>query len=285
MRPCSPLLLLLALTACRKDDTGSSPDPEDTALTVGEVRLGEPCPRMEQAGAIQLSLSEGRVSLGGMIYNAPQPITGAPALANDHCTYHRYDASGCGACAAPLVCSGAGNCVPMPTAFTDLEVTATAGATTHTAQGDPDYGWLYEQWDDVEDDWALELSFGQDRITAPAMPIADGDIGVAVAVESADETAPGALTVTWTPTADGSLVRTEIPINHHAQPGTFTLCEGDAALGGFTADATMIDPLAVITGLEFQGVEHLQVASAQTSVGCVELRYGTQVRVNPSYGR
>ena len=279
------LILLLLLSACRPDDTGSPPDPEDTAVTVGEVRMGEPCPRMDVAGAIELALYDDTVSLGGMVYNAPQPITGAPSLANDHCTYHRYDAGGCGVCDDPLVCSGEGSCVPMPTAFLDLEVIATAGGTTHTAQGDPDYGWLYEQWDHGGEDWALELSFGQDRLSVPAMPIATGLEGVTVTVESSQETAPGALTATWTPAADGSLVRTEIPINHHAQSGTFTLCEAGAELGSFTADAAMVDPLAVITGLEFQGLHHLQVASAITSVGCVELRYGVQLHVDASYGR
>jgi hypothetical protein len=275
-------LVLFSLLACRKDDTGGPPDPEDTQVTQGEVRVGVSCPRMERVGVIQLSLYDSTVSLGGVIYDAPQPITGVPALDNEHCVYHRYDASACGACGAPLVCSGEGECVPMPTPFTDLDVTLTDGETWNFASGDPQGGWLYEQWEHGGEDWAMRVAFGQDLFEAPAMPIAAGLEGVTVTVESSDEWAPGALEASWTPMDDGSLVRSEIPINHHAQAGTFTLCEAGAEQGGFRADAEMIDPLAVVTGLEFQGLWHLQVASVETSVGCVELQYGAQLYVSPT---
>jgi hypothetical protein len=43
----------------------------------------------------------------------------------------------------------------------------------------------------------------------------------------------------------------------------------------------MIDPLAVSTGLEFQGVEHMFVAAAQTPQGCVDFRFGRQIMVLP----
>jgi len=284
MRSLTPLVLLV-LSACRKDDTGAPPEPEDTSVTQGEVVVGVSCPRLDLAGAIGLTLYDGIVNLDGIVYAAPQPITGGPVLDNEHCSYHRYDAAGCGVCDDPLVCSGDGSCVPMPAAFTDLEVTATAGGVTHQVQGDPDGGWLYEQWDQGDEDWSLAVRFGQDAFSVPAMPIASGLSGLLVTVESAGELAPGALDVSWSPMSDGSMVRTEIPINHHAQAGTFTLCEAGADQGGFHADAEMIDPLSVVTGLEFQGVQHLQVASVWTSVGCVELRYGAHLYVSPSTAR
>ncbi len=278
MRTLIPLLLLLPTSACRKDDTGGPTDPEDTAFSIGDVRVGESCPRMELVKAINLALNDGTISLGNTIENAPQPYTGVPTLDNEHCTYHQYSPANCGTCTDPLVCNGEGNCVPWPSPFTDLVVTATAGDVSHEARGDPHYGWLYHQWPDEDEDWSLEVSFGQNRFTAPAMPIASGLEGVAVTVESSDEDAPGALDAIWIPLDDGSIVRSEIPINHHAQSGTFTLCEAGAEAGGFHAEAEMIDPLAVITGLEFQGLEHLHVAAADTSVGCVELRYGAHLR-------
>jgi hypothetical protein len=275
-------LLLFSLLACRMDDTGEPPDPEDTQVIEGEVRLGVSCPRRERVGTIQLSLYDGTVILGGVIYNAPQPITGLPEGSNEHCTYHRYDAASCGSCQAPLVCDGEGSCVPMPTPFTDLDVTLTDGENWSFASGDPEGGWLYGQWEHGGEDWAMRVAFGQDSFEVPAMPIAAGLEGIQVTVESSDEFAPGALDASWTPMDDGSIVRSEIPINHHAQAGTFTLCEAGAEQGGFHADAAMIDPLAVITGLEFQGLQHLQVASVQTSVGCVELQYGTHLYVSPT---
>lgn len=277
---------LLLFPACRDKDTGTPGDsePEDTSVEVGEVRVGEPCARNDLVGAIGLSLYDGTINLDGVIYNAPQPFTGLPTLENQHCALHVYDAAACGHCEEPLVCAGDGHCVPQPTAFLDLVVTASAGGVQHVAQANPKGGWLYEQWPHGGEDWALEVSFGQDTFAAPALPIAAGDLGFSVTAEG-DYDNPGALTVSWTPSTDGSLVRTEIPINHHAQAGTFTLCEAGAEGGGFQADAAMIEPLAVITGLEFQGIDHLQVASVVTSAGCVELRYGTHLYMDPSFAR
>jgi hypothetical protein len=282
----TPAFILLFLPACRDgDDTGTPTVPDDTAITSSEATLGVSCAPTELAGWVTLAPANDQLYLGGVVYNAPQPLTGVPTIDNQHCAFHHYDSSGCATCEAPLVCAGDGSCVPQPVAFGDLHVVARADGVTEFAESDPTTGLLSAQFDGEDKVWALELNFGQDRVTVPAMPVADGAIGVTVAVESSDETAPGALTVSWTPAADGSVVRTEVPINHHAAPGTFTRCEADVATGSFTASAEMVDPLAVITGLEFQGVEHLQVASAQTSVGCVELRYGSWIHVDPSYGR
>lgn len=47
-------------------------------------------------------------------------------------------------------------------------------------------------------------------------------------------------------------------------------------------DAEMVDPLAVETGLEFQGLEHAFVAAATTPQGCVEFRFGEQLFVFPN---
>lgn len=41
----------------------------------------------------------------------------------------------------------------------------------------------------------------------------------------------------------------------------------------------MLEPLAVATGLEFQEFEHVRFAAAETSRGCVELRFTTRQSV------
>lgn len=276
-------VLLLVLFACRDHDSGD-PQPEDTAITSTEATLGVSCSRTERVGWIDLSPSDTGVVVSGRVYSAPEPLTGQPILDNEHCAYHRYVASACGPCVDPLVCSGSGNCVPWPLPFEDLELVGHSGGGTYSGAADPGSAYLYEQWAGAGEDWALELSFGLDRVAVPAMRVATGDIDLLVTAQG-DYDTPGAIAVSWTPVDDGSMVRTEIPINHHAQPGTFTLCEAGAEVGGFTADAEMVDPLAVTTGLEFQGVSHLYVASAQTSVGCVELRYGVKLHLDPEWGR
>jgi hypothetical protein len=38
----------------------------------------------------------------------------------------------------------------------------------------------------------------------------------------------------------------------------------------------MVEPLAVATGLEFQGFQHIRFAAAETARGCVEFRFTRQ---------
>ena len=83
--------------------------------------------------------------------------------------------------------------------------------------------------------------------------------------------APGDTTLAWDSTTDWAY--THIPINHHVGGPTFTECHVPGNEGPIVVPAAMIDPLAVITGLEFQGMRHAQFASAQTSAGCVEFRF------------
>jgi len=41
----------------------------------------------------------------------------------------------------------------------------------------------------------------------------------------------------------------------------------------------VLEPLAVVTGLEFQSFEHVRFAAAETSRGCVELRFSNRQSV------
>ena len=45
----------------------------------------------------------------------------------------------------------------------------------------------------------------------------------------------------------------------------------------------MIDPLAVVTGLEFQGLQHVQTAAIDLDEGCVDVQYGVNQYVSPTY--
>jgi hypothetical protein len=72
-----------------------------------------------------------------------------------------------------------------------------------------------------------------------------------------------------------------IPINHHIGGPTFTRCIALESEEGFTASAEMIDPLSVVTGLEFQGLSHEHAVAVQVDGGCVQLTSGTRVYVIP----
>ncbi len=82
--------------------------------------------------------------------------------------------------------------------------------------------------------------------------------------------APGALDVSWSASGADDHVRTVIPINHHAGAPTFTSCVASRDEEHFVVPAEMVDPLSVITGLEFQGLHYGQYAAINTDVGCVQ---------------
>jgi hypothetical protein len=133
---------------------------------------------------------------------------------------------------------------------------------------------------DASSSFAMTLSWGDTQIILDAMPVASGELAdLAVDTESSTYDMPGALDATWQPPDDGAFVRTRIPINHHAGGHTFTDCHAPTSAGTFHADAEMIDPLSVQTGLEFQGIDHIFVAAAHTPQGCVEFRFGASISV------
>ena len=91
---------------------------------------------------------------------------------------------------------------------------------------------------------------------------------------------PNVLTVTWNVPNQDSHVYSLIPINHHAGGPTFTECLTPSSSGTFMVQKSMLTPLAVSTGLEFQGVRHLRYAAAQTPKGCIEFHYFSSLPPN-----
>jgi len=127
------------------------------------------------------------------------------------------------------------------------------------------------------------VSWGETEVELEAMPVASGELAdVAIDTESDEYDMPGALDATWQPADDGAFVRSRIPINHHAGGPTFTECRAPTSAGAFHADANMVNPLAVQTGLEFQGIDHVFIAAARTPQGCIEFRFGTPIYAFPN---
>jgi hypothetical protein len=56
-----------------------------------------------------------------------------------------------------------------------------------------------------------------------------------------------------------------------------------ASAGALHVDGSMLLPLAVATGLEFQGMDHVRFAAAETPAGCVEIRMMVSHYPNLSY--
>lgn len=70
------------------------------------------------------------------------------------------------------------------------------------------------------------------------------------------------LDATWTPGDDAGPLTTTVSIHHHAGGPTFTPCVAPASAGAFHADAALVDPLARVTGLEFQRLDQVNGAAA-----------------------
>ena len=235
----------------------------------------------------------GVVELGGFpspyvqvaLYNQTDPWISDAELSTPTCEFHHYTAGGCPPCDAGDVCSLAGACVPERLTIKDAKLLVSSGAAQREYTANPTLGGIYSQIDigDAASSYAMTLSWGETEVTLSALPVASETLtNVAVNIEG-DSQQPGALDATWQASAQaaGAFVRTRIPINHHAAGPTFTECAAPESAGAFHADAAMIDPLAVITGLEFQGLEHVFVAAATTPAGCVEFRFGAQIFVFP----
>lgn len=260
-------------------DGGSAGQPSDTYQAV----LGEVCPVPSVIGVVRLG-GFPTPSLDATLRDRPSPWLAEPELETPTCAYHRYVPGNCAACDEDEVCSLASQCVPAPRTVKDAVLVVTTGSEQQVFEANAELGNLYGQLQigDASAEYAMTLTWAGFTLELPAMPVASGQLtDAAVEVEGKGDLTPGALTATWSPAATGAFVRSTIPINHHAGGPTFTECVAPESAGSFHAEAEMIDPLSVITGLEFQGLEHVFVAAAQTPAGCVEFRFGEHVGVWP----
>jgi hypothetical protein len=263
------------------DDTQVIDTDDGTYIAVP----GAVCDLADRIGRISLTGYGGALNLSGRVHDRANPWMGAPALSTSTCDFHQFVPGACGVCPTGEVCGVSGGCVPEQRSLKDLTVTVTsdgrsevftANAVTGDLSGSVTVG-------GPGDLLALEIEGAQFAITLVPMLAPDGELtGVSVLAEG-DYDSPGALTASWTPTSDDSFVGSLIPINHHASGPTFTSCLAPGSSGQFAADADMVNPLAIITGLEFQGLEHVSVAAATTPAGCVEVWMGTQVFQSVSF--
>ncbi len=224
----------------------------------------------------------GRISLGGFpdapylqgdLWDRVNPTIGAPELQNEDCAFHRAQGL-CDGCAGGEVCSHAGECVTDRRTVKTASLLLQSGAEEQTFTADPTIGGLSGEVTigAADELFTATLSWDEITIEAPPMKLAGPLDNGAITLEG-DSSMPGALDASWSGATEGHVFST-IPINHHAGGPTFTYCAVPAAQGGFHADAEMIDPLAVITGLEFQGFTYAHVAAAETPLGCVEFQFG-----------
>jgi hypothetical protein len=244
--------------------------------------MGQLCPVESTIGVVQL---------GGFptpyvqvtLYDRTDPWIGDAELSTATCEFHHYVAGVCTACKAGEVCSPESTCVPEPRTVKDATLRVRTGTSEREYMADATLGGISAMVDigNADSSYGMTLSWSDVEVQLDAMPVASANLtNAAVSIEG-DYSAPGALDATWQPSQSGAFVRSRIPINHHAGGPTFTQCAVPESAGAFHADAAMINPLAVRTGLEFQGLQHERVAAANTPGGCVEFRFGEQILIFP----
>jgi len=219
------------------------------------------------------------------LFDQPDPWIGEAELSTATCEFHRYKPGSCGGCEAGETCSSASVCQPERRTIKNASLSVeTVGSVRHY-DADPQLGGIYSTLDigDASSSYAMTLSWDETVVVVAATPVAGDDLAnLAIRTASGNSDKPGALDATWDVSTSEAFVRSRIPINHHAGGPTFTECRAPVSAGAFHADAEMIDPLAVQTGLEFQGVEHEFVAAAVTPQGCVEFRFGSKISAFPN---
>ena len=263
------MIWLLACTAAPPGDSGTPPG--DSA----DVPVGDgTCALSERVGIVRI---EGGAygSASVQVWDRPNPKWGEPALENDHCAFHQ--AVPCGDCDGTQVCGADGQCVDPPILREDVQATALVDGERVPLESQG--GGLWVSLDEGAE-YGVEVVVAGETYTMDGLALPSGEIAPSVATEG-DYDQPGALSASWTDRGEGALVSTWIDINHHVFEETFTTCTAPESAGSFTADAAMIDPLAVSTGLEFQGLTHERRAELETADGCVQVVVLTDLYVSP----
>jgi len=241
--------------------------------TIYQAVPGTRCPLRQRVGLVRVSGSSGSYSASGQLFDRADPRLGDYALSDQACGYH-VATSGldCDSCDSDQVCSFDRICAdaPLPVLNVDLALSA-SGQQQHFA-ADQVTGNFYGAITLAGDRFALHLTWA-DQVVTLAETAVPPELADLTGSLTGDYMSPTAVDVAWTPPVDGASVYTLVPINHHAGGLTFTECLVDASAGALHIDGAMLQPLAVATGLEFQGVQHSRIAAAVTATGCVEIRY------------
>ncbi|MGC4119339.1 MAG: hypothetical protein QM765_33195 [Myxococcales bacterium] len=212
--------------------------------------------------------------LSAFFQDVPDPWVGMPELTDSSCKFHLAWSGTCDGkpeCDGARVCSHTGTCVAAPVPATSLSVTVRG--TSGTQQFDSKPGDSFGGSITVADP-ALALTIVADglRIEVPEMS-APASLTNPQGTLTGSWDQPEAIDLSWTAPASPAQVYSLTRINHHAATSTFTECVVAATAGKLHIDRAMLEPLAVITGLEFQSVQHVRFAAVETATGCVEVRF------------
>lgn len=272
-------------TAGTAPDTAADSGPGDAAgstdvpaVTVFSAVPGARCAPAQRIGLVAVYAQGGggaALDASATVYDRADPrIPKAAKLSDAVCSYFEQPPiPPCGSCGPGKLCDPSGQCTAMPVAAADVKLVLKAGGGEQTfvaKDGNGAYGSitlagksfsLAVQWS------GLTVTLGETAVP-PALGQVTGKL-------AGGYDKPSGLDLAWVPPKDAAMLFTHIPINHHAGGQTFTECQVAASAGPLHIDGAMLLPLSVSTGLEFQGIEHVRFAAAETPLGCVEVRMQT----------
>jgi len=232
------------------------------------------CNPESRVGVVEIEdMGSGTVYAYAHLRDRPAPWLGAPTLSSTTCAFHV--AAGSCECTVPQVCAHPAGCADAPVSAAQLRLVLEADGMEQVfsaVEGVDDVGGLVTLPGNT---FSVQLRSATRTINLGATVIPAALQGITGSLAGGLDT-PTALDVTWTPGPADTAVFTRIPINHHAAADTFTECSVDAPVGSLHVDQAMLQPLAVHTGLEFQGLFHGRFAAAELPEGCVEIRFFTR---------
>jgi len=267
------------------DAAMASPDAAIGAPDAGaggpiQAVLDQRCNYFERAGLLVVSDpgGDGMRYASLALYDRPLPWQGPPELTTTDCVFFRAS-PGCACATMGEVCNTQGQCVPDAIFAPTVRVVASAPGGMRALMGDGQS--LNGPIDLADSALALRIEALGWVVEVPPMAL-PAALSRPAGVLTGDESMPGRVDLSWDPSNSGASVYTHININHHRSDGTFTECVAPASQGMMHIEANMLTPLAVSTGLEFQGLEHIRFAKAETPNGCFEIRFSRQEFVSLS---
>lgn len=267
----------------RVPDLGTAPDagpPPDAGAGPILAVLDTRCEYFERRGLVTVANYGGPNRYVSVeLYDRPFPWLGPPAISDASCQHHRAFSGACN-CSGQEVCDHDGLCATAPVPEAAVELSVSDGNTNQTFTGDG-AGSTGGEITLSGAALGLVLDAGPLAIQVPSASIPGTLINPSGVLTGSYE-APGAVDLAWQAPIDAAFVYSHTNINHHAPEATFTTCVVPASAESLHIDGAMLMPLAVITGLEFQAIEHVRFASASTAEGCVEFRFSRSEYVSLS---
>ncbi|MDX9723522.1 MAG: hypothetical protein RBU37_22430 [Myxococcota bacterium] len=262
-------------------DQGDDEDLADQADTQPDHTVavtGQRCHPNEMIGLVELDDAGNAIYVYAWFKEGTDPTIGEAALSTDACQFFQENRS-CQGCAEELVCGAAGDCVRLPKSRLGVKTMVLSGQQQQEIAQD-EWGGIWGELQLGDGPFALAIELDGHHIsTDPLTP--PPALREAKAMLQGDSMAPEGMDLSWSAGAADAFVFTHIHINHHVRGPTFTECAVDASSGSMSIHGSMLAPLAVVTGLEFQGIQHLHFAAAHTPMGCVEFRWLRQEYVLP----